>query len=102
MPVGAARPTWRVSAAPAPDVGTTAHLYRDRWFYLVVDDHPEAGEHLTLADLARLPWVTYRRTYDAPAARQIGMLGMLGIEPRVEASVDSFQPVPQGDHPRQG
>lgn len=38
-----------------------------------------------------LPWVTYQRTYDAPAVRQ---LGMLGIEPRVEVSVDSFQLIP--------
>ncbi|MBV1942352.1 LysR family transcriptional regulator [Streptomyces sp. BV286] len=69
----------------------TVELYRDRWVYLVADDNPEVGEHLTLDDLARLPWVTYQRTYDAPAARQIGMLG---IEPRVEVSVDSFQLMP--------
>ena len=36
--------------------------------------------------------MTYQRTYDAPAARQIGMLG---IEPRVEISVDSFGLMPQ-------
>jgi DNA-binding transcriptional LysR family regulator len=66
-------------------------LYRDSWVYLVADDNPEIGEQLTLDDLARLPWVTYQRTYDAPAARQIGMLG---IEPRVEISVDSFQLMP--------
>lgn len=39
----------------------------------------------------RLPWVTYQRAYDAPPVRQ---LGMLGIEPRVEVSVDSFQALP--------
>lgn len=66
-------------------------LYRDSWVCLVADDNPEVGEQLTLDDLARLPWVTYQRTYDAPAARQIGMLG---IEPRVEISVDSFQLMP--------
>jgi DNA-binding transcriptional LysR family regulator len=66
-------------------------LYRDSWVYLVADDNPEVGEQLTLDDLARLPWVTYQRTYDAPAARQIGLLG---IEPRVEISVDSFQLMP--------
>ena len=69
----------------------TVELYRDRWVYLVADDNPEVGEQLTLDDLARLPWVTYQRAYDAPAARQIGMLG---IEPRVEVSVDSFQLMP--------
>lgn len=67
-------------------------LYRDSWVYLVADDNPEIGEQLTLDDLARMPWVTYQRTYDAPAARQ---LGLLGIEPRVEVSVDSFQLMPQ-------
>jgi DNA-binding transcriptional LysR family regulator len=66
-------------------------LYLDSWVYLVADDNPEVGEQLTLDDLARLPWVTYQRTYDAPAARQIGLLG---IEPRVEISVDSFQLMP--------
>ena len=70
----------------------TVDLYRDSWVYLVADDNPEVGEQLTLDDLARLPWVTYQRTYDAPAARQ---LGLLGIEPRVEVSVDSFQLMPQ-------
>ncbi|WP_369250066.1 LysR family transcriptional regulator [Streptomyces sp. R41] len=66
-------------------------LYQDQWVYLVADDNPEVGDHLTRDDLARLPWVTYQRTYDAPAVRQ---LGMLGIEPRVEVSVDSFQVLP--------
>ncbi|HET6711347.1 LysR family transcriptional regulator [Amycolatopsis sp.] len=70
----------------------TVDLYRDSWVYLVADGNPEVGEQLTLGDLARLPWVTYQRTYDAPAARQ---LGLLGIEPRVEVSVDSFQLMPQ-------
>ncbi|WP_121749935.1 LysR family transcriptional regulator [Streptomyces sp. E2N166] len=74
-----------ISDFPATD------LYQDRWVFLVADDHPSVDEHLTLHDLARLPWVTYQRTYDAPAVRQ---LGMLGIEPRVEVSVDSFQLLP--------
>jgi hypothetical protein len=42
----------------------------------------------TRRDLARLPWVTYQRAYGAAAVRQ---LSMLGTEPRVEVSVDSFQ-----------
>jgi DNA-binding transcriptional LysR family regulator len=67
-------------------------LYRDSWVYVVADDNPDVGEQLTLDDLARLPWVIYQRTYDAPAARQ---LGLLGLEPRVEVSVDSFQLMPQ-------
>ncbi|PSM45121.1 LysR family transcriptional regulator [Streptomyces dioscori] len=74
-----------VSGFPATD------LYEDRWVFVVSADHSGVGDRLTRADLARLPWVTYQRTYDSPAVRQ---LGMLGIEPRVEVSVDSFQLLP--------
>ncbi|MFH9298964.1 LysR family transcriptional regulator [Streptomyces sp. NPDC017520] len=66
-------------------------LYDDRWVFLVARDHPGVGDQLNRDDLARLPWVTYQRTYDAPAVRQ---LGMLGIEPRMEIAVDSFQLLP--------
>ncbi|MEE1765139.1 LysR family transcriptional regulator [Streptomyces sp. SP18BB07] len=66
-------------------------LHEDQWVFLVADDNHEVGDHLTRKDLARLPWVTYQRTYDAPAVRQ---LGMLGIEPRVEVSIDTFQALP--------
>ena len=66
-------------------------LFTDRWVFLVAEDNDEVGERLTLEDLARLPWVTYQRTYDAPAARQ---LSMIGIEPRVEVSAATFQVLP--------
>ncbi|MFI9567466.1 LysR family transcriptional regulator [Streptomyces rishiriensis] len=66
-------------------------LFADRWVFLVAAANDEIGDRLTLDDLARLPWVTYQRLYDAPAVRQ---LSMLGIEPRVEVSVDSFQALP--------
>ncbi|MFJ9019533.1 LysR family transcriptional regulator [Streptomyces sp. NPDC102259] len=66
-------------------------LFTDGWAFLVAETNEEVGDRLTMDDLARLPWVTYQRTYDAPAARQ---LSMLGIEPRVEVSVDSFQVLP--------
>jgi len=66
-------------------------LYRDRWVFVVAEDHPEIGDRLTRDDLARLPWVTYQRIYDAPAVRQ---LGMLGIEPKVEVSADNFTLLP--------
>ncbi|MFF3315982.1 LysR family transcriptional regulator [Streptomyces sp. NPDC003035] len=75
-----------ISDFPATD------LYDDRWVFVVADDHPSVDDRLTRQDLARLPWVTYQRTYDSPAVRQ---LGMLGIEPRVEVSVDSFQLLPR-------
>lgn len=74
-----------ISDFPATD------LYDDRWVFLVSRDHPGVEDRLTRRDLARLPWVTYQRTYDAPTVHQ---LGMLGIEPRVEVSVDSFQLLP--------
>ncbi|MEW2286393.1 LysR family transcriptional regulator [Streptomyces sp. NPDC047841] len=74
-----------ISDFPATD------LYDDRWVFLVAHDHPGVDDRLTRDDLARLPWVTYQRTYDAPAVRQ---LGMLGVEPRAEVSVDSFQLLP--------
>ncbi|MCX4913064.1 MULTISPECIES: LysR family transcriptional regulator [unclassified Streptomyces] len=66
-------------------------LFRDEWVFLVADSNSEVADHLTRDHLTTLPWVTYQRTYDAPAVRQ---LGMLGIEPRVEVSVDSFSLLP--------
>ncbi|MFJ3672700.1 LysR family transcriptional regulator [Streptomyces sp. NPDC090106] len=66
-------------------------LYQDRWLCVVADDHPDVGDELTLDDLARLPWAVYQRPYDAPVARQ---LSMLGISPRVEVSVQTFQLLP--------
>ncbi|MEU8890101.1 LysR substrate-binding domain-containing protein [Streptomyces sp. NPDC048442] len=66
-------------------------LLTDRWVCLVADDHPEIGTELTLDDLARLPWAVYQRPYDAPAARQ---LSMIGVSPRVEVSVQTFQLLP--------
>lgn len=66
-------------------------LFTDRWVFLTAEENPEVGDRLTLEDLARLPWVIYQRMYDAPAARQ---LSMIGIEPRVEVSTDSFQVLP--------
>ncbi|MBX9395088.1 LysR family transcriptional regulator [Streptomyces sp. TRM72054] len=66
-------------------------LFTDRWAFLVAEANDEVGDQLTMDDLARLPWVIYQRAYDAPAARQ---LSMLGVDPRVEISVDSFQALP--------
>ncbi|WP_371476581.1 LysR family transcriptional regulator [Kitasatospora sp. NBC_00315] len=66
-------------------------LFADRWVCLVADGHPEIGDTLTLGDLARLPWAVYQRTHDAPAARQ---LSLLGIDARVEVSVETFQLLP--------
>lgn len=66
-------------------------LYGDSWVCVVGEDNPEVGDALTLDDLGRLPWAVYQRTHDAAAARQ---LSMLGIEPRVQVSTDSFHVLP--------
>jgi DNA-binding transcriptional LysR family regulator len=69
----------------------TVELFRDRWLCAVAEDHPGVGESITLPQLAALPWATYQRVYDAPVTRQ---LSLLGIEPRVQVSVDNFQLLP--------
>jgi DNA-binding transcriptional LysR family regulator len=74
-----------ISGLPAVD------LFRDRWVCVVAEDHPEVGDSITLEQLAVLPWAIYQRVYDAPVNRQ---LSLLGIEPRVQVSVDSFQLLP--------
>lgn len=66
-------------------------LYRDRWVCVVSRDNPDVGERLTLGQLAELPWAAYQRVHDATVGRQ---LSMLGVEPRVQVSVDSFQLLP--------
>ncbi|MBR7835595.1 LysR family transcriptional regulator [Actinospica durhamensis] len=67
-------------------------LFRDRWVCLVAEEHPEIGDELSIEDLARLPWAVYQRPYDAPAARQ---LSMIGVSPRVEISTPFFSSLPQ-------
>jgi len=69
----------------------TVELYVDRWICVVAQANAEVGEKITLGQLAELPWVTYLRAHDAPVARQ---LSMLGVEPRVQVSVDNFQLLP--------
>ncbi|MEV8547381.1 LysR family transcriptional regulator [Streptomyces sp. NPDC051572] len=66
-------------------------LHQDRWLCLIADDNPDVGDELTLDQLSSLPWAVYQRPYDAPAARQ---LSMIGISPRVEVSVQTFQLLP--------
>jgi DNA-binding transcriptional LysR family regulator len=66
-------------------------LHQDRWLCMVADDNPDIGDEITLGQLSRLPWAVYQRPYDAPATRQ---LSMIGISPRVEVSVQTFQLLP--------
>jgi DNA-binding transcriptional LysR family regulator len=66
-------------------------LYQDSWKCVVAQDNAQVGDRLTLQLLADLPWASYQRTFDATVARQ---LSMLGVEPRVQVSVDNFQLLP--------
>lgn len=68
-------------------------LYEDSWVLVVSADNDEVGPEVTLADLARLPWVIthHERTAFTPAARQ---LAMIGVDPDVHIVVESFLPVP--------
>ncbi|WP_159940938.1 MULTISPECIES: LysR family transcriptional regulator [unclassified Nocardiopsis] len=69
----------------------TVELYRDEWVCLVDGENDTVGETVTMDDLGRLPWVVYQRPYDAPVTHQ---LGMLGLDPRVEVSVQNFGLLP--------
>ena len=68
-------------------------LWTDTWVIVADKDHPSLGEDITLGDIARLPWVfTYQsRSAFTSATRQIQQLG---IEPRVEAVLESFLALP--------
>jgi LysR family nod box-dependent transcriptional activator len=70
-----------------------ADLWRDGWVVVVSDANEMVGDELTMENLGALPWVfTYQsRTAFTSAARQ---LQQLGIEPRVEAVVESFLSLP--------
>jgi DNA-binding transcriptional LysR family regulator len=68
-------------------------LYEDQWVCVVSADNDDIGTELTMSDVADSPWVVMwdLPTAFAPAARQ---LNMLGVEPRVEVTVDSFLAIP--------
>ena len=68
-------------------------LFTDTWVIIAAADNPAIGDAVTLDDIARQPWVfTYQsRSAFTSATRQIQQLG---IEPRVEAVVESFLALP--------
>ncbi|WP_448003127.1 LysR family transcriptional regulator [Agromyces bauzanensis] len=68
-------------------------LWTDTWVIVAAEDNPAIDEQITIDDVARLPWVfTYQsRTAFTSATRQIQQLG---IEPHVEAVVESFLALP--------
>jgi len=68
-------------------------LWRDRWLVVAADTNERAAAGLTMELLAEAPWVfTYQsRSAFTSATRQ---LQQLGIEPRVDAVVESFLALP--------
>ena len=68
-------------------------LWRDDWLAVVSETNQEVGETVSMDNIAQLPWVmTYQsRSAFTSAERQIQQLG---IEPRVEVVVESFQALP--------
>ena len=68
-------------------------VYEDSWVLVVSADNEDVRGELTLDQLRDLPWVMPHqgRGTLTPAARQ---LAMLGVEPRVELSVESFLALP--------
>ncbi len=68
-------------------------LWTDRWVIIAADDNPAVVDGLSLETLARSPWVfTYQsRTAFTSATQQ---LRSLGLEPRVEAIVETFLSLP--------
>jgi DNA-binding transcriptional LysR family regulator len=68
-------------------------LWKDSWVILASSDNPDTQRGLTMSTIATSPWVfTYQsRTAFTSAGRQIQQLG---IEPRIEAIVESFVTLP--------
>jgi DNA-binding transcriptional LysR family regulator len=69
-------------------------LFLDRWVCVIDAANTQVGEHLSLHDLATLPWVS---SFDAqteltPPAQQ---MRLLGIEPRVQIGSPGFLAIPQ-------
>jgi DNA-binding transcriptional LysR family regulator len=75
------------------DLPRSVDLFHDEWICVVAEDNPDIGPRLTMADLARLPWVTtfHDPLGRAPAWRQ---MELLGVTPRVCATADSFLAMP--------
>ncbi len=68
-------------------------LWRDDWVVVAADTNDAIGDHLTMDALGSSPWVFTFQTPTAftSAARQ---LQQLGIEPHIEAIVESFLVIP--------
>lgn len=72
----------------------SAQLLVDHWVCIVAQDNPHVGDTVTTDDLARLPWVaSYDQTVVSSSA-PLRHMRALGVEPRVEVSVEGFLAVP--------
>jgi DNA-binding transcriptional LysR family regulator len=68
-------------------------LWHDGWVAIVSADNTEVGDAVSMADLARLPWVLNYQSRSAftPAERQIKERG---VEPNIDVLVESFIAMP--------
>lgn len=68
-------------------------LFDDNWVCLVATDNTAVGAELTMADLARLPWVSvfHRWTSYTTALRE---LRIHGVEPNVQLVSESYWTLP--------
>jgi DNA-binding transcriptional LysR family regulator len=71
----------------------SVRLFEDTWVCIVSADNNRVGEHVELADLAKLPWVV---GYDGPIAftPAVRQLRMLGMEPDVRVVAETFLALP--------
>lgn len=68
-------------------------LWRDDWVVLAAADNPHVADGLTWDTLSTLPWVfTYQTRFTFTAVGR--QMEQLGLEPRVEAVVESFALLP--------
>ncbi|MDS2173444.1 LysR family transcriptional regulator [Nesterenkonia sp. CL21] len=70
-----------------------ADLWQDEWVILAAEDNPHLSEPLTMDMLAACPWVVTYLTRSAFTAADRQMRH-LGLEPRIEAVVESFLALP--------
>ena len=72
----------------------STRLLVDHWVCIVSQDNTLVGDTVTIDDLARLPWVASFDQTIVSAAAPLRHMRALGVEPRVEVSVEGFLPVP--------
>ncbi|MFD2415798.1 LysR family transcriptional regulator [Amycolatopsis pigmentata] len=71
----------------------SSDLFTDEWVCVADQDNGAVGDALTMTDVAEMPWVL---TYHGPTRflSAVRQLEQLGIEPRVQAVVESFLALP--------